>query len=81
MSGPQQAKVLLATLAERASARGNVYLRGWAGASKLGRFPRRGRRRGPADMEPLLGRAAAPRRCPGARPGLAGARGSVGTGD
>ena len=35
MSGPQQAKVLLATLTEHVSAKGKPYLRGWAGASNL----------------------------------------------
>ena len=35
MSGPQQARVLFATLTECTSGRGNVYLRGWAGASNL----------------------------------------------
>ena len=39
MSGGQpQAKVLFATLTECESARGNVYLRGWAGASNLVAF-------------------------------------------
>ena len=39
MSGGQpQAKVLLATLTECTSGRGNVYLRGWAGASNLVAF-------------------------------------------
>ena len=37
-SGPQQARVLFATLTECESARGNVYLRGWAGASNLVAF-------------------------------------------
>src|SRR4051812_18836044 len=35
MSGPQQPRVLFATLAECTSGRGNAYLRGWAGASNL----------------------------------------------
>ena len=35
MSGQPQARVLFATLTECESARGNVYLRGWAGASNL----------------------------------------------
>ena len=35
MSGQPQAKLLLATLTECESARGNVYLRGWLGASNL----------------------------------------------
>jgi len=35
MSGPQQARVLLAMLTECTSGRGNAYLRGWAGASNL----------------------------------------------
>ena len=38
MSGPQQAKVLLATLTEHVSAKGKSYLRGWAGASNLVAF-------------------------------------------
>jgi hypothetical protein len=38
MNGPPQAKMLLATLTEHTSARGNAYLRGWAGASNLAGF-------------------------------------------
>jgi hypothetical protein len=38
MTGQQQAKVLLATLTECTSGRGNTYLRGWAGASNLVAF-------------------------------------------
>jgi hypothetical protein len=38
MSGQPQARVLLATLTERTSARGNAYLSGWAGASNLVAF-------------------------------------------
>lgn len=35
MSDRRQAKVLFATLVERTSGKGNVYLSGWAGASNL----------------------------------------------
>jgi hypothetical protein len=37
-SGQPHAKVLLATLTECTSGRGNMYLRGWAGASNLVAF-------------------------------------------
>ena len=36
--GAQQSKVLLATLTEAVSGRGNTYLRGWLGASNLVAF-------------------------------------------
>jgi hypothetical protein len=36
--GAQQAKVLLATLTEAVSGRGNTYMRGWLGASNLVAF-------------------------------------------